>query len=94
MNEGISGGGGREIFKKLLASESGTKASLVSFGFDPQHSHNSNRKDGTQIVCRGLERTTAGLFLDEFSMERLGVESETSLTVIDAATKKHTEDPR
>ncbi|MGE4618675.1 MAG: hypothetical protein AAEJ04_02585 [Planctomycetota bacterium] len=94
MNEGISGDGGREIFEKLLASESGTKASLVSIVGDPQHRHYSNRMDGTEIVCRGLERTTAGLFFDDFSMERLDVKPETSLTVMDAATTKHTEDPR
>ncbi|MGE4633464.1 MAG: hypothetical protein AAEJ47_10540, partial [Planctomycetota bacterium] len=78
MNDGIFDADARKVFRQLIASDPGTKASLIP--------HNQMaRGDDAVIECRGLERTTTGLFLDDPTRERLGLEEDVKLTVFDAA---------
>ena len=104
MNEGIFEGDPYKVFRKLLKSEPGTKASLISFGVNDtslQPDQNSdfpnarwNRGDDSSIECRGFERTTAGAFLDESAISKLGLEPDVKLTIFDARLIVHKLDPR
>ena len=104
MNEGIFEGDPNKVFGKLLKSESGTKASLISFGVgdSPFHSDENadfpnarwSRGDDSAIECRGFERTTVGAFLDESTISKLGLEPDVKLTIFDARLIVHKLDPR
>ncbi|MEE2889177.1 MAG: hypothetical protein VX404_01885 [Planctomycetota bacterium] len=86
MNDGIFDADARKVFRQLIASDPGTKASLISYGLNADQSRNRMaRGDDALIECRGLERTTTGLFLDDPTRERLGLEEDVKLTVFDAA---------
>ncbi len=96
MNEGIFTSDPGETFRQLLASEPGTKASLVSFGFRDampegatrhisSRSPSWSRGDEATIQCRGLERSKIGAFFDEEQVSKLGIDPEVMLTIFDAA---------
>jgi hypothetical protein len=100
MNDAIFKGDSRVVFQQLLASDSGTKASVGSFdrvrgsqGVEHNQTQQA-RGDFASIECRGLERTTCGLFLDDSTRERLGLGPDVKLTIFDAALTVHVEDFR
>jgi hypothetical protein len=96
MNDGIFDADARKVFRQLIASDPGTKASLISYDLNAGKSRNRMmaRGDDAVIECRGLERTTTGLFLDDPTRERLGLEEDEKLTVFDAALTVASEDIR